>query len=178
MKKLLIVVDFQKDFVDGSLGFAKAEDLDERILQMIKKYLNDDYDIIFTFDTHKDDYLKTEEGRHLPIEHCIKGTPGWEIYGKVGSFYKENIKRFKAIEKGTFASLDLGNYLANSPYDIVELVGLVSNICVISNAIIVKAALPDARVIVDASCTASGDEELHKKCLDVMAALHIEVVNN
>jgi nicotinamidase/pyrazinamidase len=179
MKKLLIVIDFQKDFVDGSLGFSKAEVLDERIYQKIKKYQDEKQDIIFTFDTHQPDYLNTQEGRYLPIEHCLKGSQGWELYGKVGAFYKENNNKenIKAIEKITFASLDLGVYLKDKDYQEVELVGLVSNICVLSNAVIVKAALPETKVIVDASCTASASEDLHNKCLDVMAGIQVEVVN-
>lgn len=179
MKKILIVVDFQKDFVDGSLGFDHAEILDEKIYQKIKKYHRENHDLIFTFDTHEENYLDTQEGHKLPIEHCFKGTPGWQLYGKVGAFFEEHQddKNIKKIEKGAFASLELGNYLFGKAYDQVELVGLVSNICVISNAIIVKAALPEAQVIVDANCTGSPLANLHEKSLDVMAGLQIEVVN-
>lgn len=179
MKKLLIVVDFQKDFVDGSLGFKEAESLDERIYQKIQDYQKEAADIIFTFDTHEEHYLETQEGKNLPVEHCFKGKPGWELFGKVGAFYKDHQddSNIKAIEKGAFASLTLGNYLVDKDYDQVELVGLVSNICVISNAIIVKAALPEAKVIVDANCTGSAMTDLHEKALDVMVGLQIEVVN-
>jgi nicotinamidase-related amidase len=120
MKKLLIVVDFQNDFVDGSLGFAEAKNLEERISQKIIQYQNEKQDIIFTFDTHDHDYLKRQEGRYLPIEHCIKNTSGWELYGTVADLFKYGIRK---IEKNAFGSLDLGNYLVKHPYDAVELVG-------------------------------------------------------
>jgi len=173
MKKLLIVVDFQNDFVDGSLGFDKAKDLEEVIYNKIKLYQANNNDIIYTLDTHDNQYLNTIEGDKLPIIHCIKGTSGHEIFGKIKELIKEDTTIF---EKSTFGSLDLGIYLKDKNYKEIEICGLVSNICVIANAVIAKSALPNARIIVDAKATASYDLELHNKTLAVMVGLHIDVI--
>lgn len=169
MKKLLIVVDFQNDFVDGALGFDGAEKLESGICEKILEYK--DYDIIYTLDTHYDDYMETEEGRNLPVPHCIKGSEGHKLYGRVRSLLEN--KPF--FEKNTFPSLELGKYLEGKAYDTIELCGLVSNICVISNAVIAKAACPNAEIIVNSALTASFDNELHNKALDVMRGLQITV---
>jgi nicotinamidase-related amidase len=175
MKKLLIVVDFQKDFVDGSLGFEKALTIENNIVDKIIEYRENNNDIIFTYDTHFDNYLSTQEGTNLPITHCIKGTEGWELYGKVKEMKKDTDKCF---EKNTFGSLELANYLKDKDYGIIELVGLVSNICVVSNAILAKSALPEAEIIVDAKCTASFDDTMNEKVLDVLSnGLQVKVIN-
>ncbi len=173
MKKAFIVVDFQNDFVSGSLGFPEAVTLDEKISGKIEKYLKEDYDLIYTFDTHYENYSETQEGKKLPVPHCIKGTEGYNIYGKTASFL--DLAKIK-IYKNVFGSLELGEFLKKEGYDVVELCGLVSNICVISNAVIAKAALPEAKIIVDASLTASADLSMHQKALDVMEGLQIEVI--
>lgn len=174
MKKALIVVDYQKDFVSGSLGFPEAEKLDEKIAAKIEACLHEGGDLVFTFDTHGTDYLETLEGKNLPVVHCIKGSDGWELYGRTGDYLQ---KAAAVIEKEAFGSLPLGELLKKGQYDEVELVGLVSSICVISNAVIAKAALPKAQVMVDASCTAGADRKLHEEALDVMEGLQIEVTN-
>ncbi|HHX00190.1 MAG TPA: cysteine hydrolase [Acholeplasmataceae bacterium] len=173
MKKLLIVVDFQVDFVTGALGFPKAKEVEEVIYEKIKLYQKNNDDIIFTFDTHDDNYLNTVEGKKLPIVHCIKGTKGHALYGKVNEFKDRGV----SFEKPTFGSLDLGIYLKDKNYQEIEVCGLVSNICVISNAVIAKSAIPNAVIKVDAKATASFDEDLHEKALDVLEGLHVEVVN-
>lgn len=170
MKKLLIVVDFQNDFVSGSLGFDEAAALDDKICAKIDEYKNDD--IIYTLDTHDNNYMTTQEGRKLPVLHCIKGTDGHKLYGRTG----EKLTGKKYFEKNTFPSLELGKFLEGKAYDVIELCGLVSNICVISNAVIAKAACPEAEIIVDSSLTASADTELHQKSLDVMAGLQINII--
>lgn len=174
MKKLLIVVDYQNDFVNGSLGFKKAEELEEKIAEKINQYRKENGEIIFTLDTHGKDYSETQEGKLLPVPHCIKGTKGHELYGKVASLKKETDL---AIEKPTFGSVELFEYLKGKKYESVELVGLVSNICVISNAVIAKTALPETTVIVDASCTASNDDRLNEEVLDVMETLQIKIID-
>jgi len=174
MKKILIVVDYQKDFVNGSLGFEKAILLETRICQKIEQYKQNGDEIVFTLDTHTDNYLQTQEGKKLPVLHCLRNTEGWNLYGKIADLCDETSKRF---EKITFGSLELAAYLTNKEYDCIELIGVVSNICVISNAIIAKAALPEAEIIVDASCTASYDESLNQKALDVMQGMQIEIIN-
>jgi nicotinamidase/pyrazinamidase len=175
MKKLLVVIDYQNDFVNGALGFPGAEKLDGPICEKISQYRSEpDSDIIFTLDTHGKNYLDTQEGRHLPTPHCIAGTCGWELYGKTGEMCcDEDI----VIEKPSFGSLELMDIAEENCYEQIELVGLVSNICVISNAVLLKTALPEAEIIVDASCTASFDPTLNEKCLDVMEGLQIKVIN-
>ena len=175
MKKCLIVVDYQNDFVDGALGFEGGLKIKNQITSKISNYRKRKDDIIFTKDSHDEEYLKTEEGKHLQVVHCVKGTKGHDLQKDVNDLKTENDLVF---EKQTFPSLELGNYLKEQAYDQVELCGLVSNICVISNAVIAKAALPNAHIVVDALATASADQVLHKKSLDVMEGLHIEVKNN
>ena len=173
MKKLLVVVDYQNDFVDGALGFKGAELLADTIKEKIENYLNSNNDVIFTLDTHNEKYMDTHEGKNLPVIHCVKGSEGWKINKKVD--YLD--KAIKVFEKPTFPSLDLANYLKDSDYEEVELCGLVSNICVISNAVMVKSALPNANIFIDAKATDSFDRVLQDKCFDVLEGLHIKVIN-
>ncbi|MDU7070962.1 cysteine hydrolase family protein [Campylobacter ureolyticus] len=172
MKRLLVVVDFQNDFVCGSLGFEKAKELEKVILEKINEYKNDD--IIFTLDTHENDYLSTIEGEHLPVKHCIKGTSGHEIYGKI----KEISKNYPCIEKETFASKELLHFIENKSftYESIEICGLVSDICVISNAIIAKAASPKSKILVDKKATSSANLKMQEMVFKVMQNLHIEVI--
>ncbi|MFH5882624.1 MAG: cysteine hydrolase family protein [Candidatus Izemoplasmataceae bacterium] len=174
MKQCLIVVDYQNDFIDGALGFDEALQIEAAIVDKIKAYRLLNADILFTQDTHDEDYLETEEGKHLSIVHCLKGTYGHEIKSSIKKLMDKDDKIFI---KHTFPSLELGQYLKEIGYDIIELVGLVSNICVLSNAVIAKAACPNARIIVDASCTASFDSDLHQKALDIMEGIHINIKN-
>lgn len=173
MNKLLIVVDYQNDFVDGSLGFPMAVGLQDKICEKITAYKADGQQIVFTLDTHEQNYDKTQEGRNLPVMHCIRGTYGHDLYGRVQSL-SEGCRKF---EKGTFGSDLLFSFLQTDTFESIELVGLVSNICVISNAILAKTALPEAQIIVDAACTASFDPVLNEKTLDVMEGLQIKVLN-
>lgn len=170
MKKLLLIVDFQNDFVDGALGFDGALDVVEPIYDKIAEYKSKGDDIIFTRDTHDDNYLNTQEGKNLPVPHCIKGTHGWEIYGEAND--PDNV----VFDKGAFGSLELGQYLVGKDYDVVELGGLVSNICIISTAVIVKSALPEALIVVDERLTDSYDKVLHQASLEVMEGFQIKVI--
>ncbi len=174
MKNLLLVVDYQKDFVDGALGFPGAEALDAPIAAKIAAYRAAGDDVAFTLDTHGPDYRNTQEGRNRPVPHCLTGTPGWQLYGAVGAARRPGDR---LISKPAFPSLALGEWLRGQDYEQVELVGLVSYICVLSNAVIVKAALPEARVAVDAACTAGPDPVLHEKALDLMETLQIAVLH-
>lgn len=173
-KRCLIVVDYQKDFVDGSLGFEKAVTLDQGIAEKIRLYHSRGDDVMFTLDTHNDDYPATQEGKNLPVPHCIAGTPGHHLFGETATCRQ---KQDMVFFKPSFGSLELTCYLHTHPYQEIELVGVVTNICVISNAVLCKAALPEARVSVDASLCASNDEALHEKALDVMRGLQINVTN-
>ena len=174
MSKLLVVVDYQNDFVDGSLGFPGAEKLDEGIAE---KVLTHQGPVIYTLDTHPAEYLNTREGKALPVEHCIRKSEGWEPYGKT----KEALDKVNAtaVEKKSFGispktieSMDLPE-----SFDEIELAGLVTNICVISNAVIFQAAYPEAQIVVDASLCASFDPVLHDKTLDVLAGLQVKIIN-
>lgn len=169
MKRILIVVDYQNDFVCGSLGFPEAAELENKIAAKIEEYKNDE--IVFTLDTHYKNYAITQEGRRLPVPHCVEDTKGHELYGKI----KDLSRGRKCFKKNTFPSLDLGKYLEGKNYDVIELCGLVSSICVISNAVIAKAACPEAEIIVDSALTAAADTNMHEKALDVMRNLQITV---
>lgn len=173
MRKCLIVVDYQNDFVTGSLGFAKAEQLDDRIADKIAKCRNEGWEIVFTFDTHEENYLQTNEGRNLPVEHCIKGTDGHKLYGRTAKMLKESDKCFY---KPSFGSAKLFEYLKAERFDKVELCGVVTNICVISNAILAKTALPESEISVDSACVASNNGSLNRAALDVMQSLQINVL--
>lgn len=174
MKRVLVVVDYQNDFVNGSLGFDRAVELESRIAEKIEKYKSNGHEVVFTFDTHDENYLNTQEGKNLPVKHCIKNTDGWNLYGKIYDLFDDTAKGF---EKVTFGSMELAEYLGKNGFYSVELVGVVSNICVISNAVLAKAALPEAEITVDASCTASNDETLNEEALDVMEGMQIKVIN-
>lgn len=175
MKKLLVVVDYQNDFINGSLGFSGAEELDARIAKKVKQYHKDkEATVIYTQDTHKKNYLKTQEGKKLPVPHCIRDTEGWEVYGMTRDACGD---RDLVIEKPTFGSMELMEIAEEEQFEQVELVGLVSNICVLTNAVLLKTALPEAEIIVDASCTACADSAMNEKALDIMEGLQITVTN-
>jgi len=179
MKKLLIVVDYQNDFVTGTLGFDGAELLEAPILAKIKAYEKAGHHIIYTFDTHYDDYLETREGQGLPIKHCIKETDGHALYGDIFHHYQaSNYANQDEVFKDSFGSVDLMKMLIErNQYDVIELVGLVSYICVLTNALIAKTAHPEAEIVVDTSCTAGPDQALHDACLKLMReALQIKVI--
>jgi len=179
MKKLLIVVDYQNDFVTGSLGFDDAEKLEQPILAKIKAYEKAGDHLIYTFDTHDDDYLETREGQGLPIKHCIKETDGHALYGEVFNHYQASTYAHQEeVFKDTFGSVDLMKMLIErESYEVIELVGLVSYICVLSNAIIAKTAHPEAEIVVDTACTAGPDQALNAACLKLMReALQIKVI--
>ena len=172
MKRLLIVVDYQIDFVNGSLGFTKALTLEEGICDKIIEFENNEDEVIFTLDTHYDDYDMTIEGKNLPIAHCIKGTLGHDLFGGV----KELSMMHKVFEKETFGSSKLFNYLLENKFDEVYLCGVVTNICVISNAVIAKSALPNANIFIFKDLVASNDEVMEEKALDIMKNLHMIII--
>ena len=179
MKKLLIVVDYQNDFVTGTLGFEGAKLLEEPILNKIKEYESSNYDIIYTFDTHYDNYLETREGQGLPIKHCLEGSEGHALFGAILEHYKNSTYKFNhTIFKDTYGSSDLMTLLLQrTPYDKIELVGLVSYICVLSNAVIAKTAMPESEIIVDSKYTKGPDKNLHDAALLIMEkALNMTVL--
>lgn len=178
MKKCLIVVDYQNDFINGALGFAGGLKIKQVIIDKIKSAISENIDIIFTKDTHNQDYLQSEEGKNLPVIHCIKGTWGHDFPEEIKALVQAYKNHIHVVEKPSFPSIDLGIYLREKQYDWVELCGLVSYICLLSNAVIAKGALPNAHIVVDALATAALDQDLHRKALDILKGLHIEVTND
>ncbi|HJJ55319.1 MAG TPA: cysteine hydrolase [Methanocorpusculum sp.] len=174
MTHLLVVTDFQHDFIDGSLGFPKARELEGPIVEKILKYRAAGDEVIFTLDTHFSNYLDTQEGKKLPVIHCVKGTAGHDLYGKIAEMV---LPADKIFEKHAFPAPQIFEYLKTRTYDSIEFVGLVSSICVLSNAILAKAAAPETEIIVDAACTSAFDESLNEKALDIMENLQITIIN-
>ena len=165
-------MDMQKDFVDGALGTPEAQSIVPKVMD---KILNFEGKIFATLDTHAANYLETAEGKKLPVTHCIENTEGYELYGKVrGCVENDDI----VIKKPSFGSLELIDILREKNFDEVELCGLVTDICVVSNAIIAKAALPEAKITVDGNACASFDKAAHKAALQVMKSVQIDVIND
>ena len=157
--RMTIVVDVQNDFVDGVLGTKEAQAMVPNLVDKLKAIENE---VIFTQDTHKDNYLETAEGKQLPIQHCIKNTFGWQIAPEIQPFIGKN----QVIEKAAFGSTRLPSLLKK--YDEVELCGLCTDICVISNALLIKAFYPDKTIIIDSKCCAGSTVEVHQAGLMVM----------
>ena len=170
--RVLVVVDYQTDFVTGSLGSQDAVAIEDALCDRITEYLGSSDDVVFTMDTHFHDYLGTREGRMLPVEHCIRGTPGWAVHGRVGELSRD--PRCRILEKGTFGSEDLLEFLR--PYDEIELCGVATNICVAANAVIARTANPEARIVIRRGCVASYDRELGNKALEVLESLQVEII--
>ena len=174
--KYLFVIDYQKDFVDGTLGFPGAEKLDEAIAAKVRSYGKGH--VLFTRDTHFENYLDTREGKNLPVVHCIKGSDGWQVYGETAKALAE--VEAPGIDKLVFG-MDVTDpataALLPEKADEIELVGLVSNICVVSNAVVLQSKYPEATIVVDAACTDSFDKALHEKVLDVLEGFQVKVIN-
>lgn len=169
MKKALIVIDMQKDFVDGSLANPDAQAIVSPIAAYVSAY---DGDVLATRDTHAQDYLHSAEGKKLPVPHCIRGTSGWEIVGEIASALAE--KHARILDKPTFGYLGWGML---GEYTEVELVGTCTDICVVSNALVLKAMFPDLTVRVNAALCAGTTKENHNAALQVMRCCQVEVVN-
>ncbi|MCI8788116.1 MAG: cysteine hydrolase [Lachnospiraceae bacterium] len=174
MEKVLIVVDMQKDFVDGSLGTAEAVAIVDKVASRIAAF---DGRIFATLDTHQADYLETAEGKKLPVPHCIKDTDGWLLNEKV--MYALSEKNYRTIEKGTFGSTKLVEEIAKLAADgevAVELIGLCTDICVVSNALLLKAHFPEMGIAVDASCCAGVTPKTHEAALETMKMCQIDII--
>jgi len=172
MNKILVVVDMQKDFVDGALGSAEAVSIVDKVVRKIENF---DGDIIVTYDTHQENYMETQEGKNLPVPHCIKGTEGWKLDEKVWQAVEK--KGYKAIEKPTFGSLELCEYIKeNYNPDEIELIGLCTDICVVSNALLIKANFLETKVTVDARCCAGVTPESHNAALTTMKMCQVNVI--
>ena len=170
MNKAIIVVDMQNDFVDGALGTPEAQEMLPRLVEKLNAAQAAGTALVFTMDTHGANYLETQEGKKLPVPHCIRGTAGWEIVESLQPFVRTAAA---VIEKPTFGATALPAALAD--YDEIELVGLCTDICVISNALIAKAFHPEKRISVDASCCAGVTPESHRNALAAMRMCQVEV---
>ena len=178
MKHVLIVVDMQTDFVDGALGTPEAVAILENVTAKIKAYAHDPDGVIFvTYDTHAEDYMTTSEGKHLPVPHCIKGTAGWELHPTVAAALED--VTYTSVEKPTFGSVALPALVKEAAAGdfAVELIGLCTDICVVSNTLLLKANFPEIPISVDAACCAGVTPETHKAALVTMGMCQIEVKN-
>jgi nicotinamidase-related amidase len=190
--KVLVIVDMQNDFVHGTLGSEAAKSAEREILKLLPEYKGESNLIIFTKDTHSADYLNTNEGKHLPVEHCIYDTTGWCITKPLASevmapgyclcdmpYYEIHNGR---LEKDTFGSFDLGAALnaicLNNKVEDITFVGVCTDICVVSNVLIAKAIVPETEIKVIAKCCAGTSEEAHKAALTTMKSCHITIVED
>lgn len=186
--KVLVVVDMQYDFIDGSLGSAEAQAIVPRVVEKLKNIDKSNTLVLLTKDTHHNNYLETFEGHMLPVKHCIENTPGWSINKEISSIVDaEGVMRFSSdkiknsrIYKNTFGSDDLREFLLKNKHRIeeVEFVGLCTDICVISNVLMARQEMPDKVITVDASCCAGVTPEKHKAALEVMKSCQINVTND
>ena len=173
MKNFLIVVDMQKDFVDGALGTKEAVAI---VPAAVKKINAFNGEIIVTYDTHVENYIETSEGKNLPVPHCIKGTDGWQLDKNIASALEK--KSYIAVEKPTFGSVNLPEIIkekANSEAFSIELIGLCTDICVVSNALLLKANFPEAEICVDPECCAGVTPESHNAALTTMKMCQIKM---
>lgn len=174
MKKILVVVDIQNDFVDGTLGTPEAVAIIDNAAEKIKSF---DGDIFVTFDTHYENYMDTLEGKKLPVPHCIKGTDGWQLNVKIADALKN--KSYKTVEKLTFGSVELPELVKEVIGDEtaeITLIGLCTDICVVSNALLLKANFLDSEICVDASCCAGVTRDTHNAALQTMKCCQINVI--
>lgn len=173
MQNILLVIDMQNDFIDGALGTAEAVAIVDKVEEKIRSFSGR---VLFTRDTHGENYMDSQEGRNLPVPHCIKGSSGWQIRESL-----EKLRTEPAIDKPTFGSEELGKLLQQADredkIESITLIGLCTDICVISNALLVKAFLPETPVIVDAACCAGVTPESHKTALAAMKMCQIQIIN-
>ena len=170
--KLLIVVDMQKDFIDGSLGTPEAQAIVPAVKNRVLEAMEDHWQVIFTKDTHSIDYLKTLEGRNLPVVHCLRGSEGWELAEEL----QDLSIGCSIFEKGSFGSRELAEYVQSLEPEEIEVIGVCTEICVISNVALFKAYCPEVPISVRASCCAGGTPEAHQKALDTMKSLQVEIL--
>lgn len=178
MKRVLVVVDYQKDFVDGSLGFLQSENIAPEIYSLVVKAAQNKDLVIFTKDTHYENYLSTREGKFLPVEHCIKGTDGHKLYGELEAFEGTINPNVIIVEKETFGSDKLCEIIEeafNGEPDVIEFCGVVTNICVLSNVVLCQTHFKNAEIIVHEDATAAlGNMQMHS--LEVLKGLGVKVV--
>lgn len=178
MRNILIVVDMQRDFVTGALASAEAQAILPKVKEKIEVYDRAGKEIIFTRDTHGEDYMQTNEGKHLPVPHCIKGTDGWQICAELTDGITSE---YKTVDKPTFGFLGWKDVLASETADgsdlDIEMIGVCTDICVVSNTLILKALYPEATVRVDAGCCAGVTPEAHAAALATMRSCQVDVTD-
>ncbi|ERL04028.1 hypothetical protein HMPREF1986_02876 [Oribacterium sp. oral taxon 078 str. F0263] len=175
MRKILLVIDMQNDFIDAALGSREAEAIVDAVKEKIRSYPAEN--VIATMDTHGENYMDTQEGRNLPVMHCIRGTHGWQLQTDVA----ELLRHAKIYEKPSFGSMKLAEELKklSEKEEIeLELIGLCTDICVVSNALLLKAAMPEVKISVDAACCAGVTVEKHRAALETMRSCQIHIVND
>ena len=176
MNKFLIVVDMQNDFISGSLGTKEAQAIVPNVINRINECRANGYQIIGTLDTHRDDYFRTQEGVRLPVKHCIAGTDGWLPPDEINNKFAGS----PVFMKNTFGCVKLPEYIRheadNTSDTIIELIGVCTDICVVSNALLLKAYFPEATIQVNSSCCAGVTPELHEAALKVMNSCQIEII--
>jgi nicotinamidase-related amidase len=172
--KTLIVVDMQNDFISGSLGTPEAVAIVPNVLKKLEEYFNNDNQIIYTRDTHYNNYLESLEGQKLPIKHCIHSTHGWEVSDELFEYF-DDYHNVYVINKSSFG-YNHWDHWDNEIIGDIEIVGLCTDICVVSNALILKAIYPNKEITVDASCCAGTTPENHKAALQVMKCCQINVI--
>ena len=169
--KILCVIDMQNDFIDGALGTAEAVAIVDSVREKIEKYRQNGDTVIFTRDTHYENYMDTAEGKKLPVPHCIKGTDGWQISHKLP------VGDSTVIDKPTFGSVELSEYVASlDDVEAIEVIGLCTDICVISNVLLLKARLPEVAICVDSRCCAGVTPGSHGNALEAMKMCQIEIL--
>lgn len=171
MSKVLVVVDMQNDFISGSLGTKEAQEIVGKVADKIRKRREEGYEIFLTMDTHEEDYLSTQEGRNLPVEHCIRGSQGWQLADEIAEAARE-CPRF---EKETFGSRELVLKLGQMAPERIEFIGLCTDICVVSNVLCTKAWLPETPLSVDSNCCAGVTPKSHRAALQTMASCQVEI---
>lgn len=175
MNNILLVIDMQNDFIDGSLGTDEAKEIVPKVIDKINAHQGT---VIYTRDTHDENYLDTQEGSNLPVLHCVKDTKGWQLAPEIDELASKN--QSMVINKPSFGSLEIATIIAElqkkETIDSIELVGLCTDICVISNAIILKAAFPECKIVVDSSCCAGVTKNSHENALEAMKMCQIAVV--
>ncbi|MBQ3393414.1 MAG: cysteine hydrolase [Lachnospiraceae bacterium] len=174
MRKILIVIDMQNDFIDAALGTKEAVKIVDAVKEKIRSYPAED--VIATMDTHGENYMETQEGKYLPVPHCIKGSNGWQIRSDIA----ELLSDAKIYEKPTFGSTALAadlKAISEKEEIELELIGLCTDICVVSNALLLKAAMPEVKISVDAGCCAGVTPEKHLAALETMRSCQVQVTN-
>lgn len=169
MRRVLIVVDMQNDFVTGSLGTKEAEAIVANVKAKVETYRERGDEILFTRDTHTEFYMETQEGKNLPVMHCVKDTAGWQIIDELKGYVS------KVFDKPTFGSVELAGYITEGDYTEIELIGLCTDICVVSNAVLLKAYLPEVHISVDSKCCAGVTPDSHNAALTTMRMCQIDV---